>query len=178
MRRELYTAGATTAEVDDLLLIADSLRLLRHSNSVVERKNRSRRGIKMIVVPAAYVLIGIMVSTFIAVIAQVASPDSWLFPVQKASDNVAVMLHPQYREVIMMRRADQVRELAVNESSARAQLGALTSYMEVADEYKNQPHADYAAFRYCESQLSQAAKTATPQVRQAINRSLYSLDTT
>lgn len=72
MRRELYTAGATTAEVDDLLLIADSLRLLRHSNSVVERKNRSRRGIKMIVVPAAYVLIGIMVSTFIAVIAQAA----------------------------------------------------------------------------------------------------------
>jgi hypothetical protein len=121
---------------------------------------------------------GLAAGLLLIAASQSVLPTSWLFPVQKATDSAAMAIHPQYRATVMMKRADQIHALVVGHANDQRILAALADYGAVVRSYKAVPHTDYAAFQYCESTLKQAAREATPQVNQAIQASLESLDTT
>jgi len=178
LRKELRASGATAQEAGQLSRLAHDLRLLRQEGQDANDKNLLPLTLRRLIVPSLYIVLGVITGVFVLSSAQAALPNSWLFPVQKFSDNLTVRLYPQYRETIMMKRADQVNELVARRASDRATLDALADYTEIAAEYKSAPHANYAAFRYCKSRLMQAANGANPEVGRAIRGSLESLDTT
>lgn len=175
LRKELRQAGASVAEANDLLPIAAQLGQL-HEVALKQHVPRWRgtrlRPLRMIAISVAGVAIGIM----LIVMAQSATPTSWLYPVQKASDGVAVTLHPQYRATVMMRRAQQVNYLVASHASTQQVLAVLSDYDHEAGAYKNMPHANYAAFEYCKLNLQQAAVAAPLHERQAILASLQPLN--
>lgn len=178
LRTELQAAGASAAEIKKLLPIASAVSLLKNSNAPkADSDKKSNRWLE-ILKPATFVSSGLVAGMLLVIISQAALPTSWLYPVQKASDNVAVNIQPQYRAAVMMKRAQQVNELTADHAAAQAVLATLADYTKEARTYKSMSGANYAAFEYCETNLRQAAVAAPPKVRQAIAASLQSLKNT
>jgi hypothetical protein len=76
----------------------------------------------------------------------------------------------------MMKRAQQVQELANNHAPAHAIVLALADYQKEAATYK--AHAgDDAAYAACKASLQHAATATSGSVHQAITTTLTSLDT-
>lgn len=165
LRRELKQAGATDSEVAELLPVAKSLRQLT-------RVPRNRP--VAIIHVGVTALAGLALGMALVVFSQTSLPGSWLYPVQKLSDNVAIHMQPDYRGTVMMKRAQEVKELIVAHSSSKVVLATLSDYSDEAATYKTAP-ANYAAFEFCKESLQQAAKMATSSERQAINAALTSL---
>jgi hypothetical protein len=169
LTKELTAAGASQAEVRQLVPIAANLSLLKAS--------KPKRAFTF-AQPLSFAAAGLVMGMFLVIVSQAALPTSWLYPVQKLSDSVAIDVHSQYRATIMMKRAQQVNQLVANHASANEVLAALADYTNEASAYKTMPHASYSAFEYCKSNLQQASAAASPSVRQAISGSLDSLKTT
>lgn len=178
LRRELRAAGASDEELSQLPVIAARLSKLKHSDGLSPRVTRRRRvGWRIVLRPVAYTSLGVVLGMLLLVASQAAPATSWLFPVQKASDSVAMNMYPQYRATVMMKRARQVNQLVSAHASNQKVLATLADYTRAADAYKSMPHANYAAFEYCESNLRQASADASPNVQRAITDSLQSLET-
>ena len=174
--RELAAVGANSAELKKLLPIAARLGALKY-NSQPYIGGRRKLVWARVLIPAAYTSLGLAAGMLLLIAAQVATPASWLFPVQRASDGIAMDMHPQYRAVVMMKRARQVNQLVSDHADTQQVLMTLADYTRVADVYKSMPHANYAAFEYCELNLREASVSATPNVQRAITASLQSLET-
>jgi hypothetical protein len=174
LEKELKDAGANQSELRQLLPIAASLGSLKNNS---EKAGQTFRVLKF-ARPFGFVASGLVAGMFLVIVSQAALPTSWLYPVQKFSDAVAINLHSQYRATVMMKRAQQVNELVADHASSKRVLATLADYMGEASTYKSTPHANYAAFEYCKSNLQQAAVAAPINVRQAISSSLQSLGTT
>jgi len=179
LQKELRQAGASTAEVKELPPIAASLRVLKNLDTKAINRTHPRvsfwqRAIK----PAAFALSGLAVGMALVIISQGVLPSSWLYPVQKASDSVAIRIDAQYRANVMMKRAQQVNELVANHASSKLVLATLADYTKDASTYKSMPHANYAAFEYCKTNLQQATTSASPSIHEAIATSLQNLQTT
>ncbi|HEY1835743.1 MAG TPA: hypothetical protein VGG13_02885 [Candidatus Saccharimonadales bacterium] len=169
LRQELRAAGARDSEVDELLPIAINLQALPESEF---REKTSRWKIPLLASSTA--LAGLIVGTILVAFSQAALPGSLFYAIQKISDNAAVALHPSYRGTVMMKRADQVKQLVVEHAGQSAVLEALADYQSEAAVYKYRA-TNYALFDYCKADLQQAAdKTAGPE-RTAINKTLASL---
>lgn len=178
LRKELRQAGASDGEIKQLLPIAARFDLLK-SNRTASHTKHSKSGLWLrLARPIAYATSGLAVGAFIVTLSQSALPTSSLYPVQKISDNIAVWAHPQYRATVMMKRAQQVNQLVATHASSKQVLAVLSDYTVEASAYKKLPHADYAAFEFCKTNLQQAAGNASPDVRQAISSSLESLENT
>lgn len=178
MRHELRHVGASKAEVQTLLPVATKLEQLVSLSlpAIEERKPRSFRAqlarnltLSAAVLAAVFILIAV---------AQTVSPTNVLYPLQKLSDNIAISVHPQYRANVMMKRAQQVNTLVASHASTEKVLAVLSDYDAEAKAYKSMPHASYAAFEFCKTNLQQAAVSAPPQERQAILISLKPLNET
>ena len=169
LMRELELAGANAKEVVELTSLADKLRLLKPS--VSRHSNRFVNILKPVLLPSLAVVVGL----FMVMLAQSVRPTSWLYPIQKLSDAVATEIHPEYRADVMMRRAQQVNQLVSSHASTDIILSTLASYKAEAEDYRSMPHANYAAFEYCKTNLEQAAATAPSNIRQAIVSSLNAL---
>ena len=111
----------------------------------------------------------------LVIFSQDVLPGNWLYPVQKISDNTAVALHPSYRGTVMMKRADQVKQLVAENAGRRDVLAALGDYQNEAAAYRSGATTDYALFDYCKADLQQAADKATGPERTAITKTLSSL---
>ncbi|HUY85057.1 MAG TPA: hypothetical protein VMU97_00915 [Candidatus Dormibacteraeota bacterium] len=177
LRKELLAAGATAAEAKELQPIAAKLSLLKGRNAAAGNRPKTNRW-RAIVKPAVFVASGLVLGMFVIITSQAALPGSWLYPAQKFSDSVAISIHPQYRANVMMKRAQQVNQLVAQHASSERVLATLADYTAEASAYKDTPHANYAAFEYCKTNLRQAASAAPPDVRQAISISLQSLENT
>jgi hypothetical protein len=170
LRKELLAAGASAAEVKELLPIASKISLLGDS----PKTNHWLRIVK----PMAFIASGLALGMFVVIISQAALPTSLLYPVQKLSDSVAISVHSQYRADVMMKRAQQVNQLVANHANSKQVLATLADYSSEAAAYKSTAHANYSAFEYCKTNLQQAAAAASPDVRQAISSSLQPLENT
>ncbi|HEY4964191.1 MAG TPA: hypothetical protein VIH90_05840 [Candidatus Saccharimonadales bacterium] len=177
LHKELLAAGASEAEVTELLPIASKLSLLKNINPVEAKDNVQTSLWHRLIKPVAFMTTGLALGMFVIVLSQVASPTSFLYPVQKLSDSVAISIHPQYRANVMMKRAQQVNQLVASHADSKQVLATLADYTAEASAYKSTPHANYAAFEYCKTNLQQASSTASPEVRNAISTSLQSLET-
>jgi len=176
LTQELNQAGASPTEVQSLLPIAASLSQLatRPATTAAGRVRRWPQAVR----PVGWITVGVALGMFVVLISQAVLPSSWLFPIQKMSDSVAVSLHAPYRATVMMKRAQQVNQLVAAHASSHQILTTLADYSHQASAYKATADAHYAAFIYCQANLQQAASTASPSIRQAIAASLQSLETT
>ncbi len=176
LRKELRQVGASAAEVNELLPIVSRLnRLSQHPAAV---KNNSPKRLARVFKPMPFVASSLALGTFLVIVSQTASPTSFLYPVQKFSDSVAIGVQPQYRATVMMKRAQQVKLLVFEHASSQQVLATLADYMMEARAYQSTPQTNYAAFEFCKTNLQQAAASASPTVKQAITSSLQSLETT
>lgn len=178
LKKELQEAGASSAEASQLSGIATKLPQLKGYKHIKDEgvgiKNRQWRWLK----PLTGVLTGLAFGALLILVSQSALPTSWLYSVQKFSDSVVIDIHPQYRANIMMKRAQQVNALVANHASSSKVLATLADYTNQAKIYKTMPHADYAAFEFCKTNLQQATLSASPAVKRAIQSSLQSLEST
>jgi hypothetical protein len=177
LREELKSAGANGREINELVAVAGNLKQLKSAGKASLKPAalylpRSRWSI---IVPAGLTaLTGLALGMALVISSQAVLPGSWLYPVQKLSDNVAVAVHPQYRGTIMMRRAQQVQQLVAKRAGSPVVLATLADYRAEALAYKS-TSANYAMFEYCKTSLRQAAVIAPNPERQAINKALLAL---
>ena len=174
LKEELRQAGAKPSEMSELTHIATQLKQLSSSPNIARKQRLGMSIFKPIVLACSGVIIGAIIVMF----SQSVEPTSWLYPVQQLSDAVAMKTHPQYRATVMMRQAQQVKELVQVHAPSQVILATLQSYQTVATKYEAMPHANYSAFDYCKANLEQAETIAPTNIRQAINISLDSLDIT
>ena len=175
LMKELCQAGARPAEAAKLLPIASRLKLLADKQPAGVELRRAVPNRFRLLRPLTLGAAGLAVGVIIVVASQSVLPTSWLYPVQKLSDSVAVSIDPDYRATVMMKPAQQVNSLVAARSGSQKILGTLADYASQAKAYKSMPNTNYAAFEYCESNLRQAATAAPPNVRQAIETSLQLL---
>ena len=74
----------------------------------------------------------------------------------------------------MMKRAQEVKQLIAEHANSSLVLATLADYQTKASAYKS-VSANYAVFEYCKNNLQQAAAIAPSPERQAINKTLLSL---
>jgi hypothetical protein len=173
LAEELKAAGASASETRELAAVAGSLKQLKgHEPAAAGRRSGTLRTL----MPYGFTsLAGIAAGMTLVILSQTVLPGSWLYPVQKLSDNIAVSVHPDYRGTIMMKRAQEVRQLIAGHAAPNVVLAALSDYKNEAYVYKSAP-ANYAAFEYCKANLQQAAAIAPNSERQAIENTLSSLN--
>ncbi|HEY5442535.1 MAG TPA: hypothetical protein VIJ68_03285 [Candidatus Saccharimonadales bacterium] len=165
---ELAAAGAKPAETKGLLEVAHQLRHLRAAK-VSQPRRRWRFA------PAGVAaVVGLVLGANLIAYAQTSLPGSWLYPVKRLSERVAVSFDPNYRATLMMRRSEEVAQLVNHRASSPVVLATLADYRTDAAAYKS---ANYAAFEYCKSNLKQAAAAAPKPQQQAIDSTLTSLQT-
>lgn len=169
LRRELRDAGAHDSEISKLLPIAEGLRKLSKTSA---QEKTFRWKIPLLVSGTG--LAGLVLGVALMIFSQVALPGNWLYPVQKMSDNAAVALQPSYRGTVMMRRADQVKQLVAERAGQGAVLEALADYRTEAAAYKSSTN-NYALFDYCKSDLQQANSQTTGPEHAAITKTLAEL---
>ena len=170
LRGELKSAGASGREIDELVAVAGNLKQLKNSGK--PRQPRSRWAT---IIPAGITaLSGLALGMALVVFSQTALPGSWLYPVQKLSDKVAIAARPQYRGTVMMRRAQQVQQLVAKRAGSPVVLATLADYQAEASAYKS-TSTNYAMFEYCKTSLRQAASAAPNPERQAIDKALLAL---
>lgn len=177
LEQELRRAGATEIEADELTSLAARLRQLDDIISPIasESTPSKRSAWRNILFPGSTTLAGVALGMFLVIIAQSVLPSSLLFPVQRLSDNVAITIRPDYRGLVMMRRAQQVKQLLAQHAATPVVMATLADYRQQAKAYRLTA-ASYPAFEYCRHNLEQAAAIAPAQVRQAINSTLLTLD--
>jgi len=177
LREELKSAGANSQEINELVAVAGNLKQLKSAGKSLAKPagSRQRRSRWAIIVPVGLTaLSGLALGMALVIFSQTVLPGSWLYPVQKLSDNVAVAVHSQYRGTIMMRRAQQVQQLVARRASSPVVLATLADYRAEASAYQS-TSTNYAMFEYCKTSLRQAAVIAPNPERQAIDKALLAL---
>lgn len=175
LQKELRLEGASRAESEELTKLAQSLQSLRQDEKPT---TMDRHLLERWLLPTAYTFAGLLIGVLFVSLSQAAPPESMLYPVQKATDTAAIIVNPSYRASVMMKRAAQVHEMVLTHASQTQIMGVLADYTNIAQRYLASSPENYAAFNYCAANLKAAAAQSTPPVRQAIMKSLASLDTT
>ena len=165
LTEELKLAGAADSEVNGLVSVASKLGRL---------KNAKTSSWKTLVPVGLTSLTGLALGMTLVILSQTVLPGSLLYPVQKLSDNVAMGVNPEYRGTVMMKRAQEVKQLITDQANSNLVLATLADYQTEAAAYKS-ASANYAVFEYCKSNLQQAAAKAPNPERQAINKALLTL---
>lgn len=173
LRQELHGAGADEAETGRLLTIASQLGDLKTGKQVAAQP---ARGLRRTLLPAGIsVVAGLAIGALLVMASQSSLPGNRLYPLKKASGQVAVALHPDYRGVIMMQRAQEVQKLVARHADSSMVLATLADYRSQAVAYKTGA-ANYSVFEFCKANLRQAEAGATGPERQAISQTVASLD--
>lgn len=177
LQHELRAVGATNKEMSELVNIASNLgRLARENGQALwQRPEQQCHKIKTLLMFAIPSLSGLAIGMALIIVSQAALPGSLLYPLQKVSDSVSISLDPSYTGMIMMKRAEQVRQLVSDHASSSLVLATLADYQTEASGYKHTA-SHYAAFEYCERNLQEASTMATAAERQAIHTTLVSFN--
>lgn len=177
LRGELHQAGAKNDEIDRLVATASQLGSLKKTVLTPEAGSRTlwRRGAAF----ASIGLAGLIVGAGIITYAQSSLPNSWLYPAKRLSEKVVLTADPDYRTTLMMRRAQEVKQLAAERADSHTVLATLAAYKtEAAIVYASPKTSNYAALEYCKDNLEQAAASASGPERHAIIEAVASLPKT
>ncbi|HUD11039.1 MAG TPA: hypothetical protein VMS08_01400, partial [Candidatus Saccharimonadia bacterium] len=118
LEAELQQSGASAREAKELSKIARSLhhlssqepQLSHETYSTIPKQPirfRTRRAFAIGLVAAGSITMGLAIAS----IAQTTLPGTFLYPVKQLTENVAVSIQPSYRGTLMMRRAEEVKQL-------------------------------------------------------------------
>jgi len=167
LKTELLSAGASATEADELASLAGRLRTLRAA------PERQKAALRFGLLPASLVaMVTLLVGMAVVSFSQSSLPGNVLYPVKRVSENTAVAANPSYRATLMMRRADEVRQLVANGASSGRVSATLDLYQTEAAAYKSE---NYPAFAFCRSNLQQAEKRANPAEKAQIAEVLKNL---
>ena len=172
LRRELRSSGASVVESDELLHLAGRLSSLRAVPRTTALQSRKRAFAYRLLPTSAVAVLALLVGMSTVAFAQNSLPGNWLYPVKRLSENTAVAVHPDYRATLMMRRADEVRQLVADNASTSRVKATLADYQVQAKAYTA---TNYPAFDYCKSNLHQAEQTANSSEKQMIASVLKNL---
>ncbi|HEY2004092.1 MAG TPA: hypothetical protein VGH44_03160 [Candidatus Saccharimonadia bacterium] len=175
LKEELLSAGAGPVEADELMQLAMSVSQLKGAEPQYTKSHRKRLW------PAAFgfwpmlgtAAAGLAAGTLVVAIAQTSLPGSWLYPVKRTSERVAMLTQPDYKAVVMMHRAQEVRMLVATKQSDHLVTAALSDYKTDMQGLKTK---NYAALDYCHDNLVQAGSMATPVEKQQISSVLTELN--
>lgn len=177
LKTELRQAGASDSEVNELAGLVGNLKQLKNAKGVDEltvMKFQRRAKWRLFIPVSVASIAGLAVGMAIVIFSQTTLPGSLLYPVQKLSDSVAVSVNSSYRGTVMMKRAQEVKQLIANHANSSLVLATLSDYISEASVYKS-VSSNYAEFEYCKDNLRQAANMSTGSERQAIEGSLSTL---
>src|SRR5579862_5641500 len=166
LQKELRLAGATPGELPELTDLADQISELGElPNTTNTRPWWQRFGL----VPISAAATGLLLGTLVLALSQTSLPGTPGYPVKRASEQIAVLVDPNYRATVMMRRSQELKQL-VNQSAGQGKvLATLAAYQQEAVAYRSK---NYAAFEYCKTNLTEAAAIASPAERSAIDSAL------
>jgi hypothetical protein len=165
LKQELLAAGATASESRDLLALAGQLHDLPTGSPAIP-KTRGR----WLQFSAAGIVVVLLVS--LVALSQSSLPGNWLYSVKRASESSLALVDPSYKGTIMMRRSQEVKTLIARHAAATQVLATLADYQTAAAAYQT---ADYSVFSDCKQNLQTAEIQASPEEKQAIAATLYSL---
>ncbi len=171
LSKELRSAGATDSEINELVVVVSKLKQLKKTPQSSSKTFISFR--KLLPVGVAS-LTGLVVGTALIIVSQTVLPGNGLYPIQKLSDNLIISVNADYRGTVMMKRAQQVKQLIMRHASSKLVLATLADYQTEAAAYHSGT-ANYAEFEYCKDNLQQASRLAPPSEQQAINNVVQSL---
>jgi hypothetical protein len=177
LKNELRQVGATNSEVNELAELVSDIKQLKDSKDLTQlpvMKFRRRATWRPLVPVGLASVSGIVLGMVLVIFSQATLPGSFLYPVQRLSDSMVVFVDPNYRGTVMMKRAQEVKQLVSNHANSSLVIATLNDYMSEASVYKS-ASSNYAAFEYCKNTLEQAANKATGSEHQAIEGSLSSL---
>ena len=178
IRNELIEAGATRREATDLALLATNLAQLKSDCSfkpswlhsvVLLRRRRFTFAVSVLAAALLIVMVGVCLK------AQSSLPGSKLHAVKQRSEDYVAWINPDFNKTIMMRRAQEVNDLVAAHASTNLILSTLNDYK--SDVWTYNIH-DAGVLQYCRNKLQTAAPNATPEVKDAISRTLGSLPIT
>lgn len=177
LREELKLTGATDSEIKELLPLAANLKQLKNSRgsqskATVHRQRHSRW--KTLLPIGITSITSLALGMTLVILSQTVLPGSVLYPIQKLSDNASMTVDPSYRGTVMMKRAQEVKQLIAKHAPSNLVMATLADYRVEASVYKSSS-ANYAVFDNCKEYLQQAAAIAPSPERQAINNTLLSL---
>ncbi len=177
LRHELRSVGATDTEIGGLLEIANNLGRLKNGSAHALRqwctwRYTTLKALFLFVTPS---LSGLAVGMTLIVLAQSVLPGNTLYPLQEMADTVSIDVDHSRRGAVMMKRAEQVRQLVSEHAQPNLVLATLANYRTEASAYKHTA-SNYAAFEYCKRNLQEAAAIAPPPERRAIATTLASLN--
>ncbi len=179
LESQLTQAGASPSEARALAGLSVSLRKLQGTEPQLASINRSRSlfrhapGRRVTTAISSLAVVGtVAIGLAIASIAQTTYPGQLLYPVKRLTENVAVIIQPNYRGVLMMRRAQEVKQLVALHNNPRLINATLQSYKQDVAGFKG---GSYADFEYCESTLRQAEKMSSGAERLAIAETIASV---
>jgi hypothetical protein len=169
LRHELRLAGATREEIRALIPIATQLQALpktikRHHTSVFRWP-----------ILAASSLVSLAIIVFAMLLAMPAiTPGNPFAAMQHGADNIAIAVHPNYRDTVMMKQADQINALVASHAATKTVLASLADYRTTVGAYTGRsPH--YGTVEYCRAELRKAANRASEPERNIITASLQNI---
>ncbi len=170
LEAELRQAGASSGEARELAEFARSLHQLKGREPRLSsvKRPQSRPFAALVASVAVVGAIGLAIAS----IAQNTYPGNLLYPVKRLTENVAVIVEPNYRGVLMMRRAQEVKQLVALHDNPQLINATLKSYKNEAADYRG---GNYADFEYCESTLRQAETMSSDAERVAIAETIASV---
>lgn len=172
LRRELLDAGARPEDLVGLVAAAQAASRFGKAEWAERRRGRFRlpRLASFGLTAAA----GLALGVGLVVLAQSALPGSFLYPIQQASDAVALWVRPDYRATLMTKRMIQMTALIDHHAGQPQILAAVADYQSAAADYQA-ASGNYQILEFCRSSLQRAGGQTTGAVHRAVEQALANL---
>ena len=165
---ELTASGAAPGEEHVLVRLAESIAGLRGTEPSLPKlayAPRSRSSLLRWTTAALGLTAGVLLVAF----AQTSDPGSALYPLKRVSEQIGLAVQPGYRDTIMDRRAQEVKDLVRDHAPAVLVGATLAAYRTDMAGYKGH---NYPAVEYCRNNLRAAQAMATGRTRSEITLAL------
>lgn len=173
IRNELLAAGASEDDALELSMLATIVAQLKNERSLKKPSwlqsmfMSRRRGL-------VYGLSAITAAIFIAVIglsvaAQSSLPGGKLYSVKLWSETSIAIIDPGFKKTMMMRRAEEVKDLIATHASSSLIIATLDDYQSDVRTYKIM---DQRVIEYCTNKLRSARPNASPDIKAAIDKAI------
>ena len=173
IRNELLAAGASEYDALELSMLATIVAQLEKKQSLKQlswlqfmfmfRKRSLAYGLSAITAAVFIAVVGF------TVLAQSSLPGSKLYSVKIWSENSIAMVHPEFKKTMMMRRAQEVKDLIATHASSRLIIATLDDYHSDVRTYKIM---DQRVIDYCSNKLRSATPNASPEIKAAIEKAI------
>jgi hypothetical protein len=165
---ELRASGAAPGEDQALASLAESVAELRGAEPSLPKPSYAPRS-RSSLLRWTTATLGLTVGVVLVAFAQTSEPGSALYPVKRLSEQISLVVQPGYRDAIMDRRAQEVKDLVRDHRSPTLVGATLAAYRSDMASYRGH---NYPAVEYCRDNLKQAQAMSSGATREQITLAL------